>query len=318
MARQGHKSSGEETDKDKIVNQTLERVRLKLIDLSRRNNLINFRETRRTIKIIDEQPDEIYRLLISNNVPLEFLPFEPEEDEEENETTYQSSLPFVEGDKQQYISIDKTKESKKKSPDKPNKVKKHKDNALQTTLLAQPLERRSKNLLRYWRTGIEEAGINYLYLAIGFLEWCEHDNSEIKSSAPLILIPLIIERARLNKQTKCYSYVIRYSGEDIEINLSLSEKLDHDFNLILPDITEDSRPEEYIKKVGQSIKKMKNWRVKSDVMVGFFSFAKLRLYRDLNNAVWPHNNRLTDHPVVKDILVGRQSEKDTETFWLLR
>jgi len=290
-----------ETDKNEIVNQTLERVRLKLIDLSRRNNLINFRETRRTIKIIDEQTDKIFRLLISNNGPLELLPFEPEEDEEkEKETTYQSNLPFIESDKS--------------SPDKPKKVKKHKDNTIQTTLLAQPLERRAKILLRHWRTGIEEAGINYLYLAIGFLEWCEHDNSEIKSSAPLILIPLIIERARLNKQTKCYSYVIRYSGEDIETNLSLSEKLGHDFNLVLPDITEDSRPEEYIKKVGQSIKKMKNWGVKSDVMIGFFSFAKLRLYRDLNNAVWPYNNRLTDHPIVKDILVGRESEKDTETF----
>ena len=186
VARQGNKSSREETDKNEIVNQTLERVRLKLIDLSRRNNLINFRETRRTIKIIDEQTDKIFRLLISNNGPLEFLPFEPEEDEEkEKETTYQSKLPFIESDKS--------------SPDKPKKVKKHKDNAIQTTLLAQPLERRAKNLLRHWRTGIEEAGINYLYLAIGFLEWCEHDNSEIKSSAPLILIPLIIERARLNK-----------------------------------------------------------------------------------------------------------------------
>jgi len=29
---------------------------------------------------------------------------------------------------------------------------------------------RCKNLLRHWRIGIEEAGIKYLYLAIGFLE----------------------------------------------------------------------------------------------------------------------------------------------------
>ena len=64
-------------DLDNIVNQTLERVRKKLLDLSRRNNLINFRETRRTIRIIDELPDETFRLLVADGKSLELLSFDP-------------------------------------------------------------------------------------------------------------------------------------------------------------------------------------------------------------------------------------------------
>lgn len=276
MASHSSKGKRKKDDKVHIVKQTLERVRRKLVDISRRNNLINFRETRRTIRIIHELPNETFRLLVSEGKPMEFLPFEPPEEEESKEKgqddVAQEQLPFNQHRKIGYKAQANGNNSKSykigtqrsmpvidKSYELPESTKepepKHIDKRLQTPLLDQPLERRCKKFMRHWRTGIEDAGINYLYLAIGFLEWRESDDSDQVNKAPLILVPLRIERTRLNTKTNCYTYVIFYSGEDIETNLSLAEKLDHDFDLILPELTEDSAPENYIDQVKETINK---------------------------------------------------------------
>ena len=47
----------------------------KLIDLSKRNRLLNFKKTKfSTLHIIDEQPPEVYRTLVQNMQIMEFLP----------------------------------------------------------------------------------------------------------------------------------------------------------------------------------------------------------------------------------------------------
>ncbi len=40
------------------------------------------------------------------------------------------------------------------------------------------------------------------------------------------------------------------------------------------------------------------------MIVGFFSFAKLRLYKDLDEESWPHDQKLTEHKIIQDVLVG--------------
>ena len=325
MNRSSFKTHQRSDLRQKMVAETLHRVRKKLIDLSRRNPLLNFRENRRSIPIVDELPNEVFRLLISKGRQMEFLPFEPPEENEEKKSSFENGqelIPFKnEVEKTQLEASPDQKDRGIKTNGRPvgspniNKTyelphptkileTKHIDNCLQTPLLAKPLERRCKNILRHWRTGIEEAGINYLYLAIGFLEWQESDSSDIINKAPLILVPLHIERTRLNSKTNCYTYVVSYSGEDIETNLSLAEKLDHDFDLILPEITEDTTPEDYFSEVNNTIKKKKRWRVAREMIVGFFSFAKLRLYKDLDNDSWPGGNKLTDHKIIQDVLIG--------------
>ncbi len=93
-----------------IVNQTLERVRRKLLDLSRRNTLLNFRETRRTIRIIDELPDETFRILVREGKSMEFLPFVPppetETIAESDVDLKQEDLPLYSNNKQQILLFD--------------------------------------------------------------------------------------------------------------------------------------------------------------------------------------------------------------------
>ena len=184
---------------------------------------------------------------------------------------------------------------------------------MQTPFPPKELERRCKNILRNWKTGIDEAGINYLFLAMGFLEWHESESSDIKNRAPLILVPIGIERSRLNKKSDCYNYMITYSGEDIEINITLLEKLERDFGLTLPQINEDFSVENYFDQSSNIFDKISGWRVVREMFVGFFSFAKLRLYKDLSLDSWPNEKHFIDRENLKEILIGRdKSEKGAD------
>ncbi|NVM21222.1 MAG: DUF4011 domain-containing protein [Desulfobacterales bacterium] len=301
--------------KTKIVNETLERVRRRLLDLTRRNVLLNFRETRRTIRIVDESPEKAFNRLVADGKSLELLPL-PEPDENDEADTNADGRRSIQ--LKLLSTTGKDKESDRnnveplKSTHDPNRStaqnRRRSDNCLQTELVDQPLERRCKNAMRYWRTGIEEAGINFLFIAIGFLEWYEDDHSDVSNRAPLILVPINIERTRLNRKTNCYRYVITYSGEDIETNLSLAEKLDLDCDLILPSLENDSTPEDYFAEVKVTVRQKRRWRVLPDIFIGFFSFAKLRIYKDLDDDSWAATQRFTEHPLVRDILAGREEE----------
>jgi len=323
-----------EKDLEKIVKQTLERVRRKLLDLSRRNTLLNFKETRRTIRIVDELPDETFRLLVTEGKTMELLPFEPPQELEnnisedkdnsfaKNQTTRMQRSLFdmnVGGDEDNPSkgANDSTAKNQKTTIDTNYElpelmeisVHKHIDTRLQTPFIDQVLERRCKTILHNSRTGIEETGINFLYLAIGFLEWYENDSSDEINRAPLLLVPIRIERTRLNAKTNCYTYVVSYSGEDIETNLSLAKKLDQDFNLILPDVTEDITPEDYFNDVKDTIKKKQHWRVAREMVIGFFSFSKLRLYKDLDGDSWPNKRHLMNHKIIQHIVAGRDRDE---------
>lgn len=48
----------------------------------------------------------------------------------------------------------------------------------------------------------------------------------------------------------------------------------------------------------------KNWRVNPTIALGFFNFARYRLWLDLNAEEWPDGNAPTDHPVVSAIQNG--------------
>jgi Rad3-related DNA helicase len=308
---------------DLIVNQTLERVRKKLLDLSRRNNLINFKETRRTIRIIDELPNETFRLLVTEGKSMELQPFAPPDETEcqaqDDETLTKEMLPLEREQKadpmgQSKDAADSDEENQTVTeadnfglpeptadPDT-----RHTDLCLQTPLLDKPLERRCKNILRSWRTGIDETGMNFLYLAMGFLDWYEDDNSDVLNRAPLILVPVRIERTRLNRKTDCYTYVINYSEEDIESNLSLAEMLENNFDLVLPGLMEDTKPEDYFERVNRTIERKRRWRVAREMILGFFSFAKIRIYRDLHDDIWPDASKISKHRIVREVLIGRE------------
>ena len=75
----------EETNLEKL-DKKIETWKNKLIDLSRRNRLLNFRPTKvTTIKIIDEIPSEVFKSMVSENKSFHFLPKENDDLIENNQ-----------------------------------------------------------------------------------------------------------------------------------------------------------------------------------------------------------------------------------------
>lgn len=66
------------------------------------------------------------------------------------------------------------------------------------------------------RTLEEEQGVNILYLALGTLKWIDPANKENIRYAPLILIPVTLERGNVGERFK-----LRARNEEIIANLSL-------------------------------------------------------------------------------------------------
>lgn len=175
---------------------------------------------------------------------------------------------------------------------------------LQTKLDAEKLERRLTKIFREERTLEEEQGVSTLYLALGFLKWFDSDQSEEASFAPLILLPVTIARVRGPD-----GYHLLARDEEIVTNVSLREKLHSEFSVSLPDIPENDQwlPSTYCDSVAREITRYKRWEVKADdVGLGFFTFSKFMMWRDLDASGWP-DNKLIKHPLL-DTLLGDSSE----------
>jgi hypothetical protein len=195
-----------------------------------------------------------------------------------------------------------------------NKEKKHTDNKLQTKLFMSELETRLRRIRSKTRSLIEETGKNQLFLAMGFLRWKDREDLEVGCEAPLIMIPVEIERGKLNARTRCYTYKVKYTGEDLIPNLSLKEKLNRD-GLILPDFDDkesainisgesyDFDPDAYFNIVRKMASNRKGWEVSRKMVLGFFAFSKLLMYHDLDPENWP-NLAILEHNLITRLLGG--------------
>jgi len=62
------------------IAKKLDQARRSLLDLTRRNRLINFKPRGRTsLQIVDEIPAEVVRILVANQKMMQFLPLEESE-----------------------------------------------------------------------------------------------------------------------------------------------------------------------------------------------------------------------------------------------
>jgi very-short-patch-repair endonuclease len=177
--------------------------------------------------------------------------------------------------------------------------------ALQTNLDEQKLEKRLLSIYRDAKTAEEEQGINILFLAIGFLRWYEDDQSGVLREAPLILVPVSLKRDQRRS-----IFDLRARDEDISTNQSIQERLRTDFVIALPDVpeNEDWRPSDYFAMVSETIAVKSRWSIDPDgVELGFYSFAKLLMIRDLEPSSW-REKAILDHPLLVGLTEGFNEE----------
>ena len=271
----------------------IEESRKELLDLSLRNPLLNHRSLRaRGVEMVGESAGQVFDTLVSQVKPMSFLAGRDDDDEPDeadpNPEWTDAGLPL-------YLSANQT------------------DRRLQTAKSSLDLQKRLLNTYRLANSAIEETGVNTLFLALGMLRWYEADGSEQERHAPLILVPVRLERAGVREQ-----FQILYTGEDIGANLSLVEKVRNDFGLTLPAQDEvDQVVEEtidigdYFASVGERVAqfRLQRWSVDPDsVALGFFSYNKILMYRDLDGARWPDGEGIEENEIMGALFGGGFAE----------
>ena len=303
------KTKPTQTENNNFSFEALKTIRNKLLDLTSRNRLLNFRH-RKTgmVRVVDEMPDQLANEILSGH-SVNFIPVnEPTHDElikhgyirtDENEQEIQVKAYPSAKEWAKIKGIDTSFEL----PQTINTTdKKHNDKNIQSLLYPGELEAQLRSIRQKANTAIEETGANILYLAFGFLEWYEDNKSEAARYAPLYLIPVKIDRAKLDKKLGTYGYSLEFTGEEIISNLSLREKLKYDFHLELPKLEEDKDlPESYFEKLEKLLAKHQpKWKVRRYATLSMFDFGKLLMYLDLDPERWPlGTDNIQHHPIVQ-------------------
>ena len=169
------------------------------------------------------------------------------------------------------------------------------DDEIQTLLLPEDLERVLNGLGNKCRTWMQETGLNVMHAAFGFLEWSDPKEST-KSFSPLILFPVEIQKVKTSEGPEFW---VKGTGEELETNSVLAEKLRLEFGLSLPAF-EGGSIEEYLAQINDLAPKGINWRVRRQVAVGVFPSARMAMYHDLDtDAV-----AFEDNSIILDLLGG--------------
>lgn len=274
----------------KSISRVLEAARRKLLETGTRNRLIHVNRANQRancLNVINERSDDIFTLLRIQGKRMRFKAMGQDHIEEGQDIL--RSLP--------------TDESEIGS-------ERYSDNFIETPLGPEALARRLLRLSHDAKTAEEEQGLNILFLAMGFLRWRESPSSELQREAPLVLMPVQLVR---NERTSTFDIFSR--DDDITTNLPLQERLRQDFGIALPEIeeSEDWSPSRYFEQVADAVSGQPGWSIDADGMqIGFFSFAKLLMHRDLDQANWP-DGALAENKLLAGLLADG-FEADTPLF----
>jgi very-short-patch-repair endonuclease len=171
-------------------------------------------------------------------------------------------------------------------------------NKLQTLFFPERLEPKLSALHSAARALQEDAGISALHCALGFLEWYEADDSSDPAYAPLVLLPVNMEKRIVNGE---YVFSLLGRDDDVTANVALREKLKRIYALELPEYDLEEGIEAYLKTVTSLLGNRPRWRVRRWATVGLFSFARQAMWSDLDPERWPASTRPEAHPLLGQI-----------------
>ena len=313
------------------IHTKLLQSRQELLDIGLRNNLISARKTSKTITVQSAVAESILIALVDDQKTLSFratgISRNSAQDAAGSQTkteltTYASHSSPSESNNHSDVErvaakpSDLTPAPKNAQPSPPFPAKTGRQHAhqLQVASTEESLALQLLKMRSDAQAFVEEQGANLLFLAIGFLHWYESDSSKEPRRAPLVLVPCNLVRKSAQE-----TFHLEPTGDDIQVNMSLAAKLRTDFGISVP--IPDAEAEwdaagwlEYFGDVGRAVTRQPRWRVCADeVMLGFFSFGKFLMYKDLDPETWPKEKQPSDHPVVRR-LIGEGFAGDSAAF----
>ena len=179
--------------------------------------------------------------------------------------------------------------------------KKYEKGVLVSSLTNAVLDKNIKTLYRGAKSSIEENGANTLFLACGFLKWFEKDRKE-PCYAPVLLIPVELVKKFGIK------YTMRRRDEDVQFNVTVSEKLRQDFGIEFDEFSKTLPADENgvdVEKVFDAVKEavssLKGWEIIRSCVLGLFSFSQFVMWNDMHS----HRDSIAQNKIVKSLINGQ-------------
>ncbi|MGI5870141.1 MAG: DUF3320 domain-containing protein [Kiritimatiellia bacterium] len=267
------------------------RWRSKLLDLSRRNRLLNFRETKQSVQIIVPQPDALENAL-NDGVEFSLNPRPEIFDTASRDPRDAATLERQVGDDPTRKFLEGEFASRR----------------LRTTVDEKELVKRLTFLYRQARSDIEDGGVNLLFLGVGFLHWLDGTGANAAAyRAPLVLVPV-----RLDRQSARSGYTLARTDEDAVVNETLLEMLRREFGCAIPQL--DPPPEDdagldvaaVIRIFREAIRDMKGWEIVDGIWLARFHFSKFIMWNDLGKRL----DDLCKSPIVNHLIHGSGAFSD--------
>ncbi|WP_296457286.1 DUF3320 domain-containing protein [Rubinisphaera sp.] len=241
----------------------VERWQRKLLDLSLRNRLLNFRPSKQTIPFVCPDVHLLEdKLAEQKSIQVISLP---------------DSNPM--GDRDESLHFQKTGQDLNLE---------FAMSALQRNELASPLTKtdldsRLTNLYRTSRNDLAEGGSNTLFLAVGFLKWKRNANDEKSYRAPILLVPVKLERKSALSQFK-----IKHHEDEVRFNSTLVQLLKKDFDRDISSLESNLPRDEsgidvpkVLQKMRAEIREIPGFEVVDETALSTFSFSKYLMWKDL-------------------------------------
>ena len=154
---------------------------------------------------------------------------------------------------------------------------------LPSPLDARQLESRLIDLHRQVRNDFAEGGANTLFLAVGFLRWKKKPEDERSYRAPLILVPVRLERRSASSR-----FTVRFHEDEPRFNATLLQFLERDFDLKLPQLSGELPVDDngvdvpkLLAAVRSAVREVPGMEVVDETALSTFSFAKFLMWKDL-------------------------------------
>lgn len=257
----------------------LERWQRKLLDLSARNPLLNHKSTKTSLRLICPEPG----LLEDNLAEGAKIAIQPvpklSAQEQDQELHWQRTGEVI------------TEEYAKDALEKKQVL---------VDLPTEELSRRAVDIYRKAQTALQEGGANTLYLAIGFLLWKRDEKDERRFRAPLILLPITLERKSVRSGIRMLAH-----DDEPRFNTTLLEMLRKDFQIDIRGL-DGELPKDHSgidvagiwNTVRKAVKEAPGFEVIEDVVLGHFSFAKYLMWKDLVD----RTDVLRENAIVKHLI----------------
>lgn len=252
----------------------------KLLDLTLRNRLLNFKQTHSNVKLICPDPHEFEDLLSDGK-----------------EFRIKVAPQIMEGKDPRSGEVYSERTGRKAIADFALDALHKRE--LVVDLPEDKLDGRLTEIFRAAQTGNEEGGANTLFLVFGFLQWREDKTAESSHLAPILLIPVTLTRQSVRSGFK-----LKRHDDDAIVNPTLIQKLQKDFQLTLPpfDVLPTDEKGLDVAKIFQTFRlkvaEMEGWEVKEDLHLGIFSFTKYLMWKDLQD----RQQQLQENAVVAHLI----------------